>query len=257
MDLQLKGKAAIVTGGSKGIGLACVEVLAEEGMSVAILDRDVEAGHEAVDRLAAGGADVAFVQCDLADRAGLVAAVDRACDGLRGVHVLVNSAGIQEYGNVVDTPEEQWDRVLAVNLTGAFLVSKQVVPRILASGGGAIVNIASVQAFAAQRNVVAYASSKGGLVQLTRAMAVDLAPAIRVNCVCPGSVDTPMLRSSARLFSDHPDEAIAEWGKMHPMGRVASPGEVAAVAAFLASPRAGFTTASAYFADGGLLSLIG
>lgn len=119
-----------------------------------------------------------------------------------------------------------------------------------------MVNMASVQAFAVQKGVTSYAASKGGLVQLTKAMAIDFAPEIRVNCVCPGSVDTPMLRSAAKLFSDNPDEAVASWGRMHPMGRPARPEEIASVVVFLASPRSGFTTASAYFADGGLLSII-
>jgi len=254
MDLQLSGKAAIVTGGANGIGLACVELFAAEGMRVAILDRDEAAGVDASRRL---GAAVEFFPCDLADRAGIQDAVDTASESLGALHVLVNNAGIQEYGNVVDTPEEQWDRVLAVNLTSCFLVSKHCVPRILKSGGGSIVNMASVQAFAAQKNVVAYAASKGALVQLTRAMAIDHAPDIRVNCVCPGSVDTPMLRASAKRLTNNPDEALVEWGRMHPMGRTAQPQEVAAVVALLASPRAGFTTAAAYFVDGGLLSSIG
>ena len=254
MDLELGGKCAIVTGGAKGIGLAVVETLAAEGMSVVMIDRDAEEGQREVERLVESDRDVTFLACDLTDRAALAATAVRALEVLGGLHVLVNNAGIQEYGTVVDTPAAVWQRVLAVNLTSTFLMSRACLPSLLAAGGAAIVNLSSVQAFAAQRGVAAYAASKGGLVSLTKSMAVDFAPTVRVNCVCPGSVDTPMLRSAAALFADDPDEAARDWGDMHLMRRLAEPAEVADMVAFLASPRAGFTTGSAFFVDGGLLT---
>lgn len=147
--------------------------------------------------------------------------------------------------------------MLRVNLKSMFLMSKYCVPRMLEAGGGAIVNVASVQGFAAQRGVAAYSASKGGAIALTRAMAVDFAPKVRVNCVCPGSVDTPMLRNAAALLADDPEEAVQRWGKMHPMGRVARPEEVAAAIVFLAGPDASFITGAALLVEGGLLSVIG
>ncbi|MCA1840280.1 MAG: SDR family oxidoreductase, partial [Actinobacteria bacterium] len=190
----MKGRVAIVTGAGKGIGLAAAHALASEGASVAICDSDDKAGRAAVKGLAGSTAPVVFVKGDVSSSADAKRMVASAVKKLGQVSILVNSAGIQRYGSVVEAPEEQWDEVLGVNLKGIFLMSKYAVPAIMAAGGGSIVNIASVQALAAQRGVAAYAASKGGVVALTRAMAVDHAPDIRVNAILPGSVDTPMLR---------------------------------------------------------------
>ncbi|MGH2806611.1 MAG: SDR family oxidoreductase, partial [Actinomycetota bacterium] len=134
---------------------------------------------------------------------------------------------------------------------------RNAVPHMLAADGGAIVNIASVQGLVVQRGVAAYAASKGGVIALTRALAVDFAPDVRANCICPGSVDTPMLREAADLFGDgKPDQALDQWGAMHPLGRVGQPGEVAEATAFLASRRSSFITGAALLVDGGLLSIL-
>jgi NAD(P)-dependent dehydrogenase (short-subunit alcohol dehydrogenase family) len=175
------------------------------------------------------------------------------------IHILVTSAGIQRYGTAVDTTTETWHEVLDVNVTGAFLAAKYAMPALRAAGTGAIVFVSSVQAFVTQSAVVAYTASKGALNALARSIAVDEAPfGVRANTVCPGSVDTPMLRSSARKFSDGSDEAvsglIASWGRSHPLGRVARPHEVAEAIAFLASDRASFITGIALPVDGGLLA---
>jgi NAD(P)-dependent dehydrogenase (short-subunit alcohol dehydrogenase family) len=149
---------------------------------------------------------------------------------------------------------------LNVNLKGIYLASKHAIPEMRKRGGGAIVNLSSVQAFASQKGVAAYTASKGGVNALTRAMALDHAQEnIRANAVCPGSVDTPMLRWAADLFkgSKSAEETVKDWGKAHPLGRVATPEEVAEVIAFLASPRARFVTGSEYKVDGGLLAALG
>ncbi|MFK4083101.1 SDR family NAD(P)-dependent oxidoreductase [Kribbella sp. NPDC020789] len=172
-----------------------------------------------------------------------------------GVDVLVCAAGVQRYGTVVDTSDEVYDDVMAVNVGGVFFACRAFVP--LLPRGGSVVVVASVQAYAAQRGVAAYSMGKGALLSLVRAMAVDhAADGIRVNAVCPGSVDTPMLRASAAQFGESTEEVIAEWGRSHPLGRVATADEVAAVVEFLASPAAGFVTGADVKVDGGLMAQI-
>ncbi|MHB8509998.1 MAG: SDR family NAD(P)-dependent oxidoreductase [Candidatus Dormibacteria bacterium] len=248
------GKVAIVTGAARGLGEAIAVELSALGAGLVLVDSDRAAGAATEARLKAAGGRVVLVAGDVSQAATAAAATAAAMDVHGGLDILINNAGIQRYGDVVSTSEETWDAVLGTNLKSMFLMAKHAVPRILERGGGAIVNMASVQAFAAQRGVVAYAASKGGVISLTRAMAIDLAPRVRVNAVCPGSVDTPMLRSAAELFSDDPSAAIESWGAMHPMGRVARPEEVAHAVTFLAGPRSSFTTGTYLVLDGGLLS---
>ena len=172
----------------------------------------------------------------------------------------MNSAGIQRYGTIADTPEETWDEVMSVNLKGVYWASRYAIPHIEAAGSGAVINLASVQAFASQSNVAAYTASKGAILALTRAMALDHADAgIRVNAICPAAIDTPMLRWAADLWKgDNTAEAtIDAWGKGHPVGRVGSIEEVATVAAFLASDLCPFMTGADIKVDGGLLSKLG
>src|SRR5271166_197149 len=173
-----------------------------------------------------------------------------------GLDVLSHNAGIQRYGTVESTSEALWDEVIAVNLTGAFLISKAAMPLIRASRG-VIVHMASVQGLASQAGVVAYSTAKHGLIGLVRAMAVDAAPyGVRVNGVAPGSVDTPMLRESIAL-AGAPDEVWATIRAMHPLGRAANPEEIAEVVAFLASSAASFITGEVVRVDGGLMARLG
>lgn len=252
-------KAAIVIG-AQGIGFATARKLAQEGASVVVCSDQEDQVEQTVAELHKEGLEVKGLKADATSSADMDRLVDFTVETYGGVDILINSAGVQRYGTVVDTAEEVWDEVLGVNLKGMYLASKHAIPKMRERGSGSIVNVSSVQAFASQKGVAAYTASKGGINALTRAMAVDHADEnIRVNVVCPASVDTPMLRWAADLFKGEKsaEETVEDFGKMHPLGRVAKAEEVAEVIAFLASDKASFVTGSEYKIDGGLLSALG
>jgi NAD(P)-dependent dehydrogenase (short-subunit alcohol dehydrogenase family) len=251
---------AVVAGGSSGIGLASARRLLAAGAEVVIGGVDSGEVDAAVSALRADdpAARVRGVAGDCSEPAGAASLIEAAA-AAGPLRVLVDSVGIQRYGTVEETTVETFDEVLAVNLRTAFLLCKFAVPRIRAHGG-AIVIVSSVQAFAAQSGVVAYAASKAALLGLVRATAVDHArDGVRVNAVCPGSVDTPMLRSSAGQFAPagREEELLRTWGEMHPLGRVALPEEIAEAVWFLASPQASFISGTELEVDGGLLASLG
>lgn len=260
MTEDLRGKVALVTGGGAGIGHAAARKLAHEGARVVLCSDCEDQVQQTVARLQNDGLGVEGMRADVTSSRDMEGFIDFAVETYRQVDILVNSAGIQRYGTVVDTDEDLWDEVLDVNLKGMYLAAKHAIPEMKRVGGGAIVNVSSVQAMASQKGVAAYTASKGGINALTRAMALDHAHEnIRVNAVCPASVDTPMLRRSADLFKGEGslEATLEDWGKMHPLGRVAQPDEIAEVIVFLAGPRASFVTGGEYKVDGGLLASLG
>lgn len=254
--MDFENKMAIVTG-TTGIGKAISIRLACGGARVLACGNDAPA-NEALNRKAiADGIAIEARQCDVSSAADIQAVLARAHELSGGVDILVNSAAVHPYGTAIETDLETWNRCLAVNVTSIFLFAHFCVPLMKKRGGGAILNIASVQGHACQRGVTAYATSKGAILSLTRALALDhAADGIRVNSVSPGSIATPMLELAARTFSPESpvEEAFLRFGKAHPIGRIGTPEEVAEMAAFLVSERASFCTGGDYLVDGGLLA---
>ena len=255
------GRVALVTGGSSGIGRGAAHRLAAHGSAVVVhgLVED-EADRVAREIRDEGGRAIA-VAGDVVDAGTSEAAVAAAIESFGRLDTLVAAAGIQRYGDAVTTTETAWDEVLDVNVKGVFLAVHAAASHVRASGAGSIVIVASVQGVATQNNVLAYTASKGALHAMARALAVDEAAyGVRVNSVSPGSVDTPMLRGSAALFSDGSDDGIErvlrDWGTAHPLGRIASAEEIGEVIAFLTGPRAGFIAGADIRVDGGLLARI-
>ena len=258
-QIDLSSKIAFVTGGSKGMGFGIARAFLACKARVAICSNEPESLAQAKAELDAGD-DLIAIEADVSLGNNVKDAVAQTVEQLGGLNVLVNSAGIQRYGTIADTPEETWDEVMSVNLKGVYWASRYAIPHIEEAGGGAVINLASVQAFASQSNAAAYTASKGAILALTRAMALDHADAgIRVNAICPAAIDTPMLRWAADIWKgDNTAEAtIAAWGTGHPIGRVGSVQEVAAVATFLASDLCPFMTGADIKVDGGVLSKLG
>jgi NAD(P)-dependent dehydrogenase (short-subunit alcohol dehydrogenase family) len=244
--MEFKDKVAVVTGAAKGIGQATAKAFVREGARVAALDVDDASASFPRERdrgLA--------VKCDVSKGEQVASAFKQIIDTFGGVDILINNAGIQHYGTVTETSEQEWDRVLAVNLKSAFLCAKQALPSMLARGKGVVINLSSVQAFLSQNKVAPYTTSKTAMLGLTRSIGVDYAPQVRCVAVCPGTVDTPMLRWAIDQSPD-PKEVMQECIQMHPVKRICTPEEVAELILFLCSDKAAFMTGQYVRIDGGL-----
>jgi NAD(P)-dependent dehydrogenase (short-subunit alcohol dehydrogenase family) len=250
-------KVAIVTGGAKGIGFGSAQRLLEDGATVVIFDVDEKAIANSVEQFASHGDRFSGVKVDISSDAEVKKAVTDVGNKHGHINYLVNSAGIQTYGIAEDTSEELWDRTFGVNVKAMYLTTKYAVPFMRKVGGGSIVNISSVQALSNQKNVLAYAASKGAVNALTRAIAVDYAAEqIRCNAVLPGCVDTPMIRATAESFAGErsAEEFLHEWGLTHPIGRMATIHEIGQLVGFLCSEKSSFITGASYVIDGGMTS---
>ncbi|OQB28062.1 MAG: 2,5-dichloro-2,5-cyclohexadiene-1,4-diol dehydrogenase [Chloroflexi bacterium ADurb.Bin180] len=253
--MRLEGKVTLVSGGSSGIGRATAMLMANEGARVVLACRDQARGDEVVREIRAQGGQASLVRCDVCELADCEAAVAHTADTWGRLDVLFNNAGVIFPGrSVVQTSLQEWQKTFDTNVSGAYLMSKFAIPLMTASGGGVIINTASDKGLVGRRGCAAYCASKGAVVQLTRAMALDHArEGIRVNCICPGSVDTPMLRHEMELLGDR-DAMREAFAAKHPLNRICTPEEVAAVVVFLASSEAAFITGAALSVDGGRLA---
>lgn len=252
--VEFANKVAIVTGAAQGIGLATVELLVKGGAKVVLSDWNAEKGQKETERLRALGHDVTFFKADVSRAADVQALVETAVGTYGKLNVLVNNAGYIIAKDVVAMSEEEFDKVMDINAKGVFLGCHFAIPFMLKANGGAIVNLASISGLVGLPGQSGYCASKGAVVQLTKQIAVDFsARGIRVNAVCPGSIETPVLTDYLASTGDA-EKARAEIVANHPIGRTAMPTEVAEAIVFLCSDRASFVTGACFSVDGGYVA---
>lgn len=250
--MRLEGKSAVVTGASGGIGRVACRSFCEEGAAVLGVDVAVEEGTALEEELRADGLDFEFRRCDVTSSAQVAAVARRAEERFGGLDVLVNSAGIILGKPLCDTTDEEWDRILAVNLRGAFATMRALAP-LMRGRRASIVNVASGLGLVGAPDMSAYCASKGGLVLLSKAAALELGPGIRVNALCPGVIDTDMPRRlAAGLPAEAGDALLRDFEASHVAGRLGTPEEVVAFVVFLASDDASFVTGAAIPVDSGV-----
>jgi NAD(P)-dependent dehydrogenase (short-subunit alcohol dehydrogenase family) len=244
--MQLQDKVALITGGGSGLGQAMAILFARESARVVLVDREPNGGKVTLDAIHRNGGEAFFIEGDVSITGHVRQMVQAAVANYGRLDILVNNAGVLMEGTVIDLDENDWNRLMAVNLTGVFLCSKYAIPLMIAQGGGVILNMASTAGLSGGYHRAAYSASKGGLIALTRSMALDhSADGIRVNCLCPGPVDTPMLRRSTT------PAGVEQICKASPLKRLADPAEIASIALCLVSEAASYVTGAVWTVDGG------
>jgi NAD(P)-dependent dehydrogenase (short-subunit alcohol dehydrogenase family) len=243
--MRFSGKVCLITGGGSGIGRATCERLAREGGRVVVVDLKEEHGQQTVEAIHSAGGEAIFARADVANAGEIKDSIDMAITKWKTIDVLVNDAAMMTFRPIVELPDEDWDKVLRVNLKSVFLYCKYAVPHM--KPGSAIVNVSSVHAHETTKNVVPYAASKGGMEAFTRGFSEELEDRkIRINCVAPGAVDTPMLWSNPNVKS----------GAEKVTGAIGKPEDIAAAICFLASAEARFITGTTLVVDGGRLDIL-
>ena len=249
--MRLQNKVALITGGTSGIGEATAILFSKEGAQVAITGRDEKRGHAVTARILETGRKAIFIRTDVRRAAECHRAVDETLKTFGKLDILFNNAGVFYPHTILDCTEEEWDLQLDINLKGTFLMSKFALPGMIQQGSGVIINNSSGWGIVGGDQAVAYCASKGGVVLLTKAMAIDHGPqGIRVNCICPGDVDTPMLPEDARMRGLKWADYLAGCAN-RPLGRIGTVDEIAKATLFLASEDSSFMTGAALVVDGG------
>jgi NAD(P)-dependent dehydrogenase (short-subunit alcohol dehydrogenase family) len=251
---RLQGVVTLVTGGARGIGRATARLFALEGAKVYVVDTKAEEGKETVALIAKAGGDAAFRMADVSVESEVKTSIGDVIQRFGGLNVLVNNAGINFVKFLEDTTEQEWDRIMAVNLKSAFLCIKHSVPWMRKAGGGSIINVGSIGSLSGQFKTPAYIVSKGAILSLTKTLALDYGRfGIRVNCVCPGITDTPMLREHLATVPNG-DEVIRQRLDRVPLNRMLQPEDIAKTMLYLASEDASGVTGTAQLVDGGILA---
>ncbi len=252
--ISLEGKVALVTGAASGIGLATAELLADAGAIVVLIDINEMDGINAADQIKESGGKAKFFLCDVTSDSDCKKTVEAIHEEYGKLNILFNNAGVIRRKTVLDLEEEDWDLTIDVNLKSIFLLSRHVIPIMIKSSGGSIINNGSGWGIKGGSDAVAYCAAKGGVVNMTRAMAIDHGKhGIRVNCVCPGDIDTPLLRGEAKQLGVDEEEFMQEAAD-RPLNRVGDPLDVAKAVLYLASDFSSWVTGTSIIVDGGGLA---
>jgi NAD(P)-dependent dehydrogenase (short-subunit alcohol dehydrogenase family) len=250
--MRLKDKIAVITGAGSGIGRATAKRFAREGAKVVASDIFIEGCQETVNMITSMGGEAIMVKADVSKADQIQAMVKTTLDNYGQINILFNNAGIELSASITETREEDWDRVMSTNLKGIFLCSKYAIPEMIKAGGGSIINTASIAGLVGFDNLAAYNTSKGGVITLTKNMALDYAQYnIRVNCICPGVIETSMIERLIEIWGGDPEATKQSFVALTPIGRLGTPEDIANAALFLASEESSFVTGSALVVDGG------